>query len=465
MAAWQLGEGADMISRPFITVTVLALAGCAAVGPDFSAPQTAVPAQFVDGDGKALPNPAAAEWWTAFNDRRLNTLVARGLNQNLDIETALARIQTAEARLGTTGINTQLRGGASATRQREGGDDLPTVTNDRGTLTGTLVLDLFGGARRGREQAKAGLEAAQFDAGTVRLAYLSAVVSAYADARYFQEALALTRQNIASRRQTLDLVLTQQEIGSAADLEVAQAQAQLDSAIATLPPLENGFDLSVFRIATLLAEPAAPIITELQRGAPQLLPPAATRTGVPANLLRNRPDVKAAERRYAAAVAAIGVAEAQLYPSLDLSGSVTARSTTTWGFGPTVTLPVFNQGLLRANREVAAATAQEAELAWRAEVLSAVEEVQAADSTYGGARREVAALRDVVTPNERLLDLTRASYEGGSSSLLDLLDAERAASAARLSLANAVRDASTAWVRLQISTGSGWAAGTSDPAG
>ncbi|MFA8442038.1 TolC family protein [Yoonia sp.] len=253
---------------------------------------------------------------------------------------------------------------------------------------------------------------------------------------------------------------TQQEIGSAADLEVAQAQAQLDSAIATLPPLENGFNLSVFRIATLLAEPAGPILQTLQQGAPQLFAPRAGQTGIPANLLRNRPDVWAAERRYAAAVAAIGAAKAQLYPSLDLSGTVTSREITTWGFGPTVNLPILNQGLLRANRDVAVASAREAELGWRASVLSAVEEVQSADSTDTRARREVAALRDVVTSNERLLELTRASYEGGSSSLLDLLDAERATASARLSLANAVRNASTAWVRLQISTGSGWAAGT-----
>ncbi|WP_342071154.1 efflux transporter outer membrane subunit [Yoonia algicola] len=449
-----------MNSRPFKAMALVALAGCAAVGPDYVAPSADVSARFVGGDAQPLATRSVSDWWTGFNDRRFDTLVARGLNQNLDIQTAFERIQTAEARLGTTGLNAQTQGGLTATTQRDGGEGLPTVTNDRATLSGTFILDLFGGVRRGREQTFAGYQAAQFDAGTVRLAYLSAVIGGYADARYFQEALELTRQTVASRQRTLNLVLSQREIGSAADLEVAQAQAQLDSAKANLPPLENGFNLSVFRIATLLAEPAGPILTELQRGAPQLFPPASAQTGIPANLLRNRPDVLAAERRYAAAVAAIGVAEAQLYPSLDISGSITDRTATTWGFGPTVTMPVFNQGFLRANRDVAVSAAREAELNWRAAVLSAVEEVQTATSTNIRARREVAALRDVVTSNERLLDLTRASYEGGSSSLLDLLDAERAAAAARLSLAAAVRDASTAWVRLQISTGNGWAIAT-----
>lgn len=451
--------------RPLAVVATLSLTACTAVGPDYVAPKVNLAAQFVGGTGQSLPGNRRADWWRGFEDPRLSALVARGLAQNLDIKTAFERIQTAEARLGTTGLNAQTQGGLVGSTQRSGGEGVPEITTERATLSGTFVLDLFGGVRRGREQAVAELQAAQFDTGTIRLAYLSAVIGAYADARYFQEALAITRENIASREKTRNLVREQRALGSAADLEVAQAQAQLDSAIALLPPLENGFNLSVFRKATLLAEPAAPLMANLQRGAPQLFPPSAGQVGVPANLLRNRPDVRAAERRFAAAVAAVGIAEAQLLPSLDLSGSVTAQTSSTWGFGPNITLPIFNQGLLRARREVAVSTARQAELDWRAAVLTAVEEVQSASSTYTRKRREVSALRNVLASNEKLLELTRASYDSGSSSLLDLLDVERTTSNARLSLASAVRDASTAWVRLQISTGNGWVVGPPDPAG
>jgi multidrug efflux system outer membrane protein len=427
--------------RPAFLLVPLVLSACVAVGPEYVAPTAPLATQFIGGNAQSLRANADMAWWRGFKDKRLNTLVERGLAANLDIQTAFERIRTAEAQLGTTGINAQLQGGASAAAQRAGGSDIPTRNTERGTLTGTFVLDLFGGVRRGQEQATANLEAAEFGAGTVRLAYLSAVIGAYGDARYFQAALAITRENIASRRKTLDLVQQQRSLGSAADLEVAQAQAQLDSAIALLPPFENGFNLAVFRIGTLLAKPAAPLMADLQRGAPQLFAPDAGRIGVPANLLRNRPDVRAAE--------------AQLYPSLDLSGTVTAQTSSTWGFGPTIALPVFNQGLLQARRQAAASTARQAELAWRAAVLAAVEEVQAAASTYSRKSREVAALRKVLASNETLLDMTRAAYEGGSSSLLDLLDVERTTSNARLSLASVVRDASTAWMRLQIATGQG----------
>lgn len=449
-------EGAGCVARrSVLTIATLTLAACAAVDPDYVVPTADVPDRLVGSEIASAAHTLQNDWWRNFNDSRLNAVVSRGLAQNLDIQTALVRVQTAEAQLGTTGVNAQFQGGLGLTSQRTGGDVLPAMTNDRATLSGTYVFDLFGGVRRGHEQILANLEATQFDASTVRLAFLSSVIGAYADARYYQEALALTRRTVRSRERTRDLVLEQRALGSAADLEVAQAQAQVDSALSMLPGLENGFNLSVFRIATLLAEPAGPLMTTLQRGSPQLYPRATGPIGVPANLLRNRPDVQAAERRYASAVAAIGVAEAQLYPSLDLSGTVTAQSASTWGFGPTISIPILNQGVLRARRNVAVSTAQQAELAWRAAVLSAVEDVQAAASTAQRSRREADALRNVLASSERLLDLTQASYEGGSSSLLDLLDAERTVANARLSLARAVRDATSAWIRLQIATGQG----------
>ncbi len=447
-----------MILRSLVPAAGLCLlSACAAVGPDYAQPEVALAARFVGGNGSALGDVATEAWWKRLDDRRLDALVARGLAQNLDIRTSLERIRAAEAQVGTTGLNSQLSGGIGAEARRSGGSGQPTATTENGTLTAGIVFDIFGGARRGREQALGNLAAAEFDTGTVRLAFLSSLIGSYIDARYFQEALALTRQNIDGRRQTLELVLAQREIGSAADLEVAQAQAQLDTTIATLPAFESGFDASVFRIATLLAEPAAPLVADLRRGAPQPFPPAATKTGVPANLLRNRPDISASERRLAAAVAAVGVAEAQLYPSLDLTGSLRSGSPNSWGFGPSIALPIFNQGVLNARRKVAVSTARQAEIDWRGTVLTAVEDVQTAQSTYSRKRREVAALRAVVVSNDRVLALTREAYQGGSSSLLDLLDAERAAANARLSLASSVRQSGVAWASLEIATGKGWA--------
>ncbi|SHF75985.1 Outer membrane efflux protein [Loktanella atrilutea] len=233
------------------------LTACTVVGPDYTVPQTAMSASFVGG-GADAGNVTQDAWWKRLDDRQLNELIARGLAQNIDIATAVQRITTAEAGLRQTGATAQVSGGIDAQIQRGGGEAIPTTTTERGTFGANYILDLFGGVRRNEEQALAGVAAAQFDVGTVRLAFLSGITSNYIDARYFQQALALSRQNIESRRQTLSLVQSQVEFGVVSDLNLAQAQAQVDTAVAALPPLEAAFDARAFAIATLLAEPAGP---------------------------------------------------------------------------------------------------------------------------------------------------------------------------------------------------------------
>ena len=394
-----------------------------------------------------------------FNDAKLNQLVTRGLRQNLDIQTSLERIRQAEIALANTGVDSQLSGNVNAAGTLSGADGIRRDASTSVTAGASYVFDLFGGNLRSRQQAEANLEAAAFDLGTVRLAYLSGIVGNYIDARYFQETLALTRQTIRSTERTVNLVRQQRDLGAATDLAVAQAEAELATARSALPSLEAGFTAAVIRISTLLGEPAAPLIADLQRGAAQPSPSRDVGIGIPANLLRSRPDVAAAERRYAAAVFGVGVAEAGLYPSVSLSGNVTASDPQNWSFGPTVSLPVLGRGLLYNQRLAAQSRAQQAELDWRSAVLAGVEDVQIAQATYLRKNREVAALRRAVSSNERALRLSRIAFEGGGSSVLDLLDAERNTARTRISLATAVRERTASWVNLQIATGSGWAAG------
>lgn len=440
------------------TVGLLALAGCNSVGPDYAPPTTDLSATFIEGNGNSVKDLAQSQWWRGLNNAKLNELVERGMGQNLDIKTAFERIRVAEAQLESTGFPSQLSGSASAQTQRSGGSLVPKSTTSAGTINAALVLDLFGGVRRGQQEATANLEATQFDLGTIRLAYLSGIIGNYIDARYFQESLELTRQNIASTQRTFALVRSQRELGAGTDLAVAQAQAELDTARASLPSLESGFYSAVYRIATLLAESASPLLVDLRRGAAQPYPHKSGRVGIPANLLRNRPDVLASERRYAASVAAIGVAEADLYPSVSLSGTVTFATANSWSFGPSLSLPILGREALYARRKAAVSQAKLAELDWRASVLSAVEDVQIAQTTFIRRRREVTALRSAVASNNRALELSRSAFEVDGISVLDLIDAERGTSRTRISLATAVRDATAAWVTLQLATGSGWAA-------
>lgn len=449
------------MKRPFaIAAPAVVLASCAAVGPDYVRPQMLLPAQFVHSGSAALTDASAERWWRGLGDPLLDELAARGLAQNLDIRTAQARIRQAEAALRRTGAPSQVRGDLTAQGGREGDRNGNADDVNSGAADAAFVLDLAGGARRGREGAAANLAAAGFDAGTTRLAYLADLADAYVDARYFQNAAWITRKAIESRRAALDLVTRQFGAGSATALDQEQARALLRSAEAELPTLQSGFEASVFRVATLLAEPAAPILDRMTRGAGQPAPKRGAATGTPADLLRNRPDVRAAEQDLAAATAAIGVAEAELYPSLTLSGSIGAGDDDDWSFGPTLRLPVLNRGVLTARRDEAVARASEAELAWRSAVLGAVEEVQAADSATRYWRRQVAAQRAAAEANDEVRDLTRKAYEGGETVLTDVLDAERRSLDNQLALSAGMRDLAKSWIQLQISTGRGWTDGT-----
>lgn len=442
--------------KPNVLLVGLLLAGCA-VGPEYQRPEIPLQSRFTDGSAEAIGAVAAETWWRNYNDTMLTQLVTRGLAQNLDVMAATEAIRQAQAELRATGVNAALDGSLSGSRTRAGGEAIDGITTtDSAELGASLVIDLFGGLRRERESAQASLTSARAEAETVRLAWLAELVSAYSDARYYQEALALARDTIRAREETVDITRRQYEAGAATEYEVAEAEALLSNARAALPQYAALFDANVYAIATLLNEPAAPILSQMQKGAAQLRTPSGARTGVPADLLRNRPDVRSAEADLAAAVAEVGVAEAALYPSLSLSGSVgRIDGVDAWGFGPQLSLPIFNQGALRASRDAQVSAAKQAEIEWRASVLNAVEDVQIAQSNLTRYRQRATLLRKAADDYERALSLAQENYRNGAITLLDLLDTDRNTASARISAASAVNDAAQAWATLKIATGSG----------
>ena len=444
--------------KPHFLLLGLIVAGCA-VGPEYQRPEISLQARFVGGDAEAVEAVAAQAWWRSYGDATLDGLVARGLAQNLDVMTAIEAIRQAQAELRKTGVNAALEGSLSASDTRAGGDSITTTTTDSTELGASFVIDLFGSIRRERESAVASLSAARADAETARLAWLAELIAAYSDARYYQEVLALTRDTIKAREETVDITRSQYEAGAATEYELAEARALLSTARASLPQYAALFDARAYAIATLLNEPAGPILHRLQKGAAQLRTPGGARTGIPADLLRNRPDVRSAEAELAAAVAEVGVAEAALYPSLSLTGAVgSSDGVGTWSFGPDLSIPVLNQGSLRANRDAQISAAKQAEITWRASVLEAVEDVQVAQSNLSRYRQRAALLRTAANDYRRALSLAQENYRNGAITLLDLLETDRNTASARISAASAVNDAAQAWATLKIATGAGAAA-------
>ena len=460
-------------TRTLFPLSMLLLSGCV-VGPDYQKPDTALPAKFSESKATSGENVALNPWWESFRDRRLNDLVHQGLGENLTVLQALERITSAEADVIVAGAGglPSLGASADATANGQDGGYLSRTTGRGDSSSQSLnagasaswLLDFFGQYRRSKEAANAALDAAYDDVNVARLAYLSDLVSSYVNARYFQEALALNRKNLVSRRETLKLTNEIKEAGAASSLDVLQAEGLVNQTLADLPALETGFYQAANHIATLLGVPAGTITASLMKGSAQPSPRYATRTGIPADLIRNRPDIRAAERRLHAATAQIGVAEADLYPSIELGGSIGATrnftnaatgNLTSWSFGPSLTLPIFNGGALKAQVKIARSDAEQQYLTWKATVLQAIEEVENAQTALIRDGQTVAALRKVVNSYEQTLSLARESYRGGASTILDVLDAEREVAIARLSLASAIRQLARDYVALNVAIGGG----------
>lgn len=463
------------VAAPLI---LLLLSGCV-VGPDHTPPQMALPAKFAEGSKTSNGDIATNAWWTAFSDRQLNGYVDQGLAQNLDILQALERINQAQAAVVSAGAGSLPSLDLAADATRSGSRDIggsagaaaasaPSTTVSGG-FSASWFLDLFGLYRRSKEAALANLDAAYASVDTARLTLLSSVVAAYIDVRYYQERIAIAQENLKSRRETLNLTKLQLEAGAASRLDVVQAEGLVNSTLADIPGLETSFRGAAHRVATLLGMPASSLIPQLSKPAGQPVARFNPKSGIPADLIRNRPDIRAAERSLAAAVANVGVAEAQLYPAITLGGSITPSYTRagggaeagllSWSFGPSLSLPIFDGGALRANLSSAESSAREAYISWKQTVLNAVEEVENALAAVSRDGRTVAALRATVKSYQEALQLATASYRDGASSLLDVLDAQRQVSTAQASLAAAVQQMAQDYVSLNVAIGGGYAVG------
>ncbi len=467
-----------MISTRAAAPLVLLLLSSCTLGPDHTAPQISLPAKFAEGSVTSNGDVAKNAWWTAFSDTRLNGYVNQGLSQNLDVLQALERINQAQAAVisagagGLPSLDLSAQAGRSGANRLGGSPSATSLVEQNsasGGPTASWFLDLFGLYARSREAALADLDASYASVDVARLTLLSAVAGAYIDVRFYQERIALTRANLQSRRETLNLTKLQLEAGAASRLDVVQAEGLVNSTLSTLPGLETQFRQAAHRIATLLGLPASSLIADLQRGARQPVARFSPKSGVPADLIRNRPDVRAAERQLAAATARIGVAEAQLYPSISLGGSITPSYSKalgnesgilSWSFGPSLSLPIFDGGALKANVKSNESAAREAYLSWKQTVLGAVEEVENALAAVSRDGRTVAALRATVKSYQEALELATASYRDGASSLLDVLDAQRQVSDSQANLAAAVQQMAQNYVSLNVAIGGGYAVGS-----
>jgi NodT family efflux transporter outer membrane factor (OMF) lipoprotein len=453
---------------------LLLMAGCMAVGPDYRPPEVGISETWQQGGDPALVPTRAVNrrWWAAFKDPLLDGLVAQVETNNLDVRQSIARVREARANLGVARGTwwPEANAEGSAIRQRTSENGLNsgggTETLYGAGLDASWELDLFGRIGRSVESARADYQASEEDRGDVLISMQAELARTYFDMRTFQARLAAAEGNISSQQQVLKLTQSRFKNGLATGLDVAQAEQVLAASQAEVPPLRVGLTQAINTLAVLLGQTPGSLPEELGRPAPIPVPPPRVAIGVPADLLRQRPDIRRAERQLAAQTARIGVATADLYPRLSLSGTFAFEAidagdllqggSKAFGFGPTLRWLLFDGGRVRAQIAVEDARTEQALLAYEQTVLNALNEVENTLSQYLNQRTRQAALDRSVQAAQRALRLATRLYRDGLVDFQNVLDAQRALFDNENQQAAARGNTSIFLVQLYKALGGGW---------
>lgn len=458
-----------------ILSSLIGLAGCGAVGPEYMAPESSAPvawhAELSQGlSAEALDPKALAGWWAVFNDPILTGLIEQAVSNNLDLKQAMAKVREARARRGIsqTGHFPAVDGSGSATRSK-GSESMGGGATRNSFAVGIDAgweVDLFGGVRRAVEAADADLGASREALRDVLVTLTAEVGLNYLDTRIFQARLAVAEGNLAIQQQSCDLAQVRFQTGLSNELDLQQARYNLENSRAQIPVLRSGLEGAKNRLAVLTGRMPGSVHDLLaQTTAIPVIPPTVA-VGVPAETLRQRPDIRRAERNFAAQTARIGVATADLYPKFRLLGSIGLESlksaelfksaSETWRLGPSLSWSIFDAGAIRRNIEVQSAIQEQYLLAYEAIVLGALEEVENALTAYAEEQLRQERLVAAVDAARQAESLAQNQYEAGLVSFTAVLDAQRSLLSFEDQLVASQGTVSANLVRLYKALGGGW---------
>jgi multidrug efflux system outer membrane protein len=424
-------------------LATLALASCA-VGPNYRAPTTA-PAVVKNAQASAFVTQSPeALWWQEFADSELDELVRRALAANLDLRSAYDQVRAARAvfveRKLDYAPHVQLDASYTHFDEQQPGFG-PTRFNAQSDSLGfdaAWEIDLFGHVRRSVEAARADLGAEQANYQDAQVTVAAEVARNYFELRGAQKRLSVARENLSTEHQTLDLTQLLDETGRGSQLDVQRSLARLKATEATIPPLEAAEKQAGYRLAVLLGERPGALDQELK--------PAVVATyakalpiGDPAELLRRRPDVRAAERQLAAATARVGVATADLFPRVNVAGFVgflsgdvgrlfgttASNDAKAWSITPTVSWAAFDIGSVRARLHASEAQSDAAAANYEKVVLMALEDTENSFVAYSTQQTQLKSLNEQAQASRRAAELADTQYREGVADFLVLLDAQR----------------------------------------
>lgn len=501
----------NIFSKLPIAAAAALIAGCV-VGPDFHRPETHVSATWhatqAPADARVTSSPVSAPlntaWWTSFKNPELVRLEDRVAAANLDLKAASIRLAESRSQRNITGSQQfpTLEGNTSLTREQASANGVLSqagviatpvgaASSANGTGSGVAAapagskasapfnvwqagfdssweLDLWGRVRRSVEAAGASVESQADARRGLLVSTMAEVARDYVQLRGTQTVHSITLNNLSAARDIERVTRERKTNGLATELDVAEASAQVATENALLPQLEQQEAETINRLSFLLGEAPGALRAELQVAAAVPPTPPVVPIGLPSELARRRPDIRQAEAELHRATAEIGVAKADFYPSITLSGSASLQAlqfeqlgdwaSHQFAVGPSLTLPIFEGGRLKATLSLRKEQQQEAAVNYQRTVLSAWHEIDNALTAYSAEQQRRGQLEASVADNQRAFTLAQAQYKGGIGSFLQVLTAERSLLSAQQDLAESSTEISTNLVSLYKALGGGWEA-------
>lgn len=466
--------------RAAALVLAAALAGCA-VGPDYRTPSTEVSPQFLNAGREGFATDAATEtlWWRQFDDPALDALVEQALSANHDVRIAVARVAESRAifrdieldQFPIVNLNASYEDreaqlpGFSAQRRE--------ITTYRAGFDAAWELDIWGRVRRSVQAADADAQSAEATLRDVRVSAVAEVARNYYELRGAQQRLDVARRNLENQRQTLGVAEARVSAGRSTELDTSRATAQLKATEASIPLIETAVKRAEHRLAVLTGKQPGQIQLP---SASQPLPRVAKRiaVGKPEELLRRRPDIRAAERGLAASTARVGVATADLFPRVNVTGFLgfitgfggqmftgDARASS---FGASIGWAAFDFGSVRARLRAAEARSDASLAFYEQTVLRALEETENAFVNYGRQQARLQTQIEQTQALARAVEIAQLRYREGITDFLSLLDAQRSLLEAEDGLTQTETQSYTALIAVYKSLGGGWEVAEPPPA-
>jgi NodT family efflux transporter outer membrane factor (OMF) lipoprotein len=481
LALWRGAERRRPAPAPSLSAVMALVCGCAA-GPDYEAPTLDLPAAWSRTLEEGLAGGAAVEerWWKLFDDPVLDAFIERARSRNLSVQEAVARIHEARAQRGVVRGGLLPEGGAVGSYTRidisdngnpfgSGDGDFPAYDFWSAGFDASWELDVFGRVRRALEAAGAEIDGAVEGMHGVVVTLLGDVAANYVQIRTLEERIRSAEENARIQAETLRITEERYRAGAVSQLDVSQAKSNLHRTLAAVPLLQGALARTMNRLRVLMGESPRDLSEEL--AGPRAIPAAKPRSialGVPAELLRRRPDVRQAERDLSAQSARIGVAAADLYPRLSLVGTFTLDSTefdpwlesdsTAFRAGPSLRWNVFNFGRARSTVHAREARFEQALHRYRQIVLEAIEEVENALVSYARNREAEAHLAQAREAAEQAAETADVQYRQGATSFQSLLDAQRFLAEVEDLHAASRGDVTLSLIALFKALGGGWSA-------